>query len=150
MVDEFSGDVPYQKRTFISKLNPESPPFEPSSYYQEVSQPKFPSEANNNHLHIEPIINGHRSDDENYYSTTIHSIEPSEYLVSPTHYIQETMLNVQQPTTSSHIESVNISYDDQKENQTNEISFKQLNKEEVLNTINDNQTSFQIQPDQLK
>jgi hypothetical protein len=104
MVDDF----PYQKSTFISKLNPESPPFQPSSYYQqiqEVSQPNFTS----HHLHIEPITNSHQ-DNENYSSTTIHSIEPTEYTSSQRHYIQETTSDHQQPTTTaSHIEPVDQS-----------------------------------------
>jgi len=156
MVDEFSIDFPYQKGTFISKLNPESPPFEPSSFYQhiqEIPQPKSTSENTNNHLHIQPITNEHQ-DNENYYSTTIHSIEPSEYISSQRHYIQETKPDYQQPTTSSHIEPVNISYDDKKEENQNQISFQQSNNEEVLTTINDNQTSFHTQlnekPNELK
>jgi hypothetical protein len=109
MSDEFSSDFPYEKRMFISKLNPESAPFLPSSYYQhiqEVQQPTFSSEDHKNHLHIQPIVNGH----DDYNSTTIYSIEPSEHLSSQTHYIQETEPNNHYySTTSSHIEPVNIS-----------------------------------------
>jgi hypothetical protein len=147
MVDELSVDFSDQKRTFISKLNPESPPFEPSYYYQhiqEISQPKFSSEDNQNHLHIQPIKNDHQND-QNFHSTTIHSIEPSEHVSSQIHYIQETIPDYQQPRISSHIESVNVSYDDKKEENIDQISFQQSNNEEVLNTNNDNQTSFDTQ-----
>lgn len=104
MVDEYSADLPYEKRIFISKLNPESPPFEPSTYYQHIQE-------------VQPITNVH----QNYYSTTIHSIEPSEYIPTQIHYIQETKPNYQQSTTSSHIEPVNISY----EENIDQISFQQ-------------------------
>jgi hypothetical protein len=111
MTDDFPA---YQKRTFISKLNPESPPFLPSSYYQhiqEVSQPKISSE---NHLHIEPITNDHHNN-QNYHLATIYPIEPSEHVSTQRHYIQETTPDNQHSIVSSHIEPVNISYDDQEE-----------------------------------
>ena len=114
MTDDFPA---YQQRTFISKLNPESPPFLPSSYYQhiqEVSQPKISSD---NHLHIQPITNNHHNN-QTYHSTTIHPIEPSEYVPTQRHYIQETIPDHQHSIVSSHIEPVNISYDKQEEKTT--------------------------------
>jgi len=136
MVDEISADLPYQKRTFISKLNPESPPFEPSTSYQhiqEVSQAKFISKDN---LHIQPITNGHQNN-ENYYSTTIHSIESSEHIPTQIHYIQETKPDYQQSVTSSHIEPVNISYDDKKEENIDQISFQQSDELESTSSLPD-------------
>ncbi|CAF4871150.1 unnamed protein product [Rotaria sp. Silwood1] len=114
MDDEFPTDFPSQTRTYISVLNPEATSFEPSSYsqhIQEVSKPKSFSEDNNHHLHIQSTTND-QYDNENYYSTTIHSIEPSEHISSQTHFIQETITNNQHPTSSYHIEPVNISSND--------------------------------------
>jgi hypothetical protein len=92
MVDE----LPYQENTFIS---------ESSTYYQEVSQPKF---TESNDLYIEPITDDHQNN-ENYHSTTIHSIESTEPSSSANHYIQETTSNHPEPTTTaSHIEPINI------------------------------------------
>jgi len=152
MSDEFSVDFPHQKRTFISKLNPECPPFEPSSFshhIQAVSQAQFSPEDNNNNLHIQSITNGHH-DDQNYYSTTIHSIEPTEHSSSQAHYIQETIPDNQHSTTSYHIEPVHHDLfehllsqtkedddDSKKEENTNQNSFQQSNysnDDEVLDT----------------
>lgn len=120
MVDEYLTNYPYQKRTFISKLNPESPPFQPSSYYQpiqEVSQSKLISE--NNHLNIQPITNGYQ---QNYNSTSIQSTEPSEYIPSQTHFIHETKSEYQQSTISSYIQPVKMSEEENK----NQISFEEI------------------------
>ncbi|CAF1038675.1 unnamed protein product [Adineta steineri] len=123
MGDMFSFDYPNEKRTFISKLNPDSPVFYPSSFYhhiQEVTQPEFSFKDNNNHSHIQPITNGYH-EHENYYSTTIHSIEPSQHHISQTSYIQEMIPNNRQSTTLSHIEPVNITHDDLSEQSLSHI-----------------------------
>ncbi|CAF1047316.1 unnamed protein product [Adineta steineri] len=123
MGDMFSFDYPNEKRTFISKLNADSPVFYPSSFYhhiQEVTQPEFSFKDNNNHSHIQPITNGYH-EHENYYSTTIHSIEPSQHHISQTSYIQEMIPNNRQSTTLSHIEPVNITHDDLSEQSLSHI-----------------------------
>ncbi|CAF4070693.1 unnamed protein product [Rotaria sp. Silwood2] len=170
MDDEFPTDFPSQTRTYISILNPESSSFEPSSYSQhieEVSQPKCSSENNNHHLHIQPTTND-QYDNQNHYSTSIHSIEqPAECISSQTHFIQETISDNQHSTSSCHIEPVNIChndqfkqpifqtkeeedyYDEKNEQSTNEISSQQsinINNEEIIN----NETNLNETPDELK
>ncbi|UJR07620.1 hypothetical protein I4U23_011909 [Adineta vaga] len=133
MTDKFSINHPYQKRAFISKLNPESPPFQPSSFYQhiqEVSQPKPTLENYNNHLHIQSVTNGFH-DNHNYSSTIIHPAESTEHQVSHPHYIEETMPNGRQSTRSTHFEPVNVSWsDDLFETTTNTHNDEVLNHEE--------------------
>ncbi|CAF4294062.1 unnamed protein product, partial [Rotaria sordida] len=79
-------------------------------------------------------------DNSNYYSTTIHSIEPSEQISSQPHYIQETTSDNQHPTSSYHIEPVNTSHhdDDKNEQNTNQIPFRQ-------STNINNESNFDIQ-----
>jgi hypothetical protein len=117
MSNDFSTS---QTRTFISKLNPESPPFEPSSYYQHIQEASQPKISSGNHLHIQPITNGHQ-DNQNYYSTTIQRVEPSEHVAPPTHFIQETIPHNQYSTVSSHIQPVNIPIEEE-ENKEEDIT----------------------------
>ncbi|CAF3924366.1 unnamed protein product [Rotaria sordida] len=130
MDDEF----PSQTRPSISLINPESSSFEPSSYSQ----------------HIQPTTND-QYDNSNYYSTTIHSIEPSEQISSQPHYIQETTSDNQHPTSSYHIEPVNTSHhdDDKNEQNTNQIPFRQSTN--INNESNfDIQTNLNDQSNELK
>lgn len=112
MTDDLSISHPYQKRSFISKLNPESPPFHPSSFYQHIQrapQPASSLDNYNNHFHIQPVIN-EVHDNHNYScSTPIHPIEPTDHQVSHSHYIEKMIPNSQHSTTSSHIESLETS-----------------------------------------
>ncbi|CAF1139388.1 unnamed protein product [Adineta ricciae] len=112
MTDELSIGYSYQKRSFISKLNPESPPFHPSSFYQQIQrapQPEASLNNYNNHFHIQPVTNEFH-DNHNYScSTTIHPIEPTDHQVSHSHYIEKMIPNSQHSTTSSHIEPLQTS-----------------------------------------
>ncbi|CAF1189967.1 unnamed protein product [Adineta ricciae] len=136
MTDELSIGYSYQKRSFISKLNPESPPFHPSSFYQQIqraSQPESSLNNYNNHFHIQPVTNEFY-DNHNYScSTTIHPIEPTDHQVSHSHYIEKMIPNSQHPTTSSHIEPLETSSSSDLLEQPSSQTSTNIHEEEISN-----------------
>ena len=140
MTDELSIGYSYQKRSFISKLNPESPPFHPSSFYQErqrTPQPESSLNNYNNHFHIQPVTNEFH-DNHNYScSTTIYPIEPTDHQVSHSHYIEKMISDSQPSTTFSHIEPLKTSPSSDLLEQSSSQTSTNIHVEEILNNHED-------------
>ena len=94
MSEHFPRAMPPERRTFISTLNPECPPFEPSSsthHIQAISPPTWMSENVKNSLVIEPLPNGH-SNQSPSNTSSIRPVEPVIFTHSSTpHHIEESL-----------------------------------------------------------
>ena len=107
MSEHFSRDIPSGRRTFISTLNPECPPFEPASSYhhiQAISPATLMPENVKNSLVIEPLLNGH-SNKSPSNASSIRPVEPVTFSHSSTpHYMQESFPVDSSTINASHIQ----------------------------------------------